>query len=37
MIIFKEKLNKINYLGLTLSMIALYLLSYQEIIEYFSS
>ena len=37
MIIFKEKLNKINYLGLTLSMIALYLLSYQEMIEYFSS
>jgi len=36
MIIFREKLSKINYLGLGLSVFALYLLSYQEIIEYFS-
>ena len=36
MIIFKEKLSKINFLGLGLSVLALFLLSYQEIIEYFS-
>ena len=35
MIIFRERLSKINYLGLGLSIIALFLLSYQEIIDYF--
>jgi len=37
MIIFREKLSGINYTGLVLSMLALYLLSYQEIIGYFSN
>ena len=37
MIIFREKLSKINYTGLVLSMLALYLLSYQEINGYFSN
>lgn len=35
MIIFKEKLSAINFLGLALSIIALFLLSHQEIIDYF--
>lgn len=35
MIIFKEKLSRINYFGLGLSILALYLLSHQEINEYF--
>lgn len=34
-IIFKERLSKINFLGLGLSILALYFLSYQEITEYF--
>ena len=37
MILFREQLSKINYLGLGLSVLALYLLSYQEIIQYFSN
>lgn len=37
MIIFKEKLSKINFIGLGLSVLALFLLSYHEIIEYFSA
>ena len=36
-IIFKEQLSKINFLGLGLSVLALFFLSYQEIIEYFSN
>ena len=35
MIIFKEHLSRINYLGLGLSILALYLLSHQEINDYF--
>ena len=35
MILFKERLSKINYLGLGLSVLALFLLSHQEILEYF--
>ncbi len=35
MLIFKERLSKLNFLGLGLSVLALFLLSYQEIIEYF--
>lgn len=35
MIIFKEKLSKINFVGLGLSVLALFFLSYQEIIKYF--
>lgn len=35
MIIFKEKLSKINFLGLGLSVVSLFFLSYQEIIAYF--
>jgi drug/metabolite transporter (DMT)-like permease len=35
MILFKERLSKLNFLGLGLSVLALFLLSYQEIIEYF--
>lgn len=34
-IIFREKLSKINVVGLALSVLALFLLSYQEIIAYF--
>lgn len=34
-IIFREKLSKINVVGLALSILALFLLSYQEIIAYF--
>jgi drug/metabolite transporter (DMT)-like permease len=34
-IIFHERLSKINVLGLALSVLALFLLSYQEIIAYF--
>ncbi len=37
MIIFRERLSKLNYTGLILSVLALYLLSYQEIIGYFSN
>lgn len=36
-ILFRERLSRINYLGLGLSVLALYLLSYQEIFEYFSN
>ncbi len=36
MILFKERLSKINFLGLGLSVIALFFLSYQEIIHYFT-
>lgn len=36
-LIFREKLSRINYLGLGLSILALFLLSHQEIIEYFIS
>lgn len=35
MILFKEKLSKINFIGLGLSVLALFFLSYQEIIKYF--
>jgi len=35
MIFFRERLSKINYLGLVLSVLALFLLSHQEIIDYF--
>lgn len=35
MLIFKERLSKLNFLGLGLSVLALFLLSHQEIIEYF--
>lgn len=35
MIIFREKLSKINFIGLGLAVIALFLLSYQEIIQFF--
>lgn len=35
MILFKEKLSKINFIGLALSVLALFFLSYQEIIKYF--
>lgn len=34
-IIFREKLSKVNVVGLALSVLALFLLSYQEIIAYF--
>lgn len=36
-IIFKERLSKINFLGLGLSVIALFFLSHQEIIKYFTN
>jgi hypothetical protein len=36
MILFREKLSKINIVGLGLSVIALFFLSYQEIIKYFA-
>ncbi len=36
MILYKEKLSKINFVGLGFSILALFLLSYQEIYEYFS-
>lgn len=35
MILFKEKLSKLNFLGLGISILALFLLSHQEIIHYF--
>lgn len=35
MLLFKEKLSKINFIGLGLSVLALFFLSYQEIIKYF--
>jgi drug/metabolite transporter (DMT)-like permease len=35
MLIFRERLSRINYLGLGLSILALFLLSHQEIIDYF--
>jgi len=35
MILFKERLSKTNYLGLGLSVLALFLLSYQEILDFF--
>jgi drug/metabolite transporter (DMT)-like permease len=35
MIIFKEKLSKINFVGLILAVLSLIFVSYQEIIEYF--
>jgi multidrug transporter EmrE-like cation transporter len=35
MLLFKERLSKLNFLGLGLSVLALFLLSHQEIIEYF--
>jgi len=35
--LFNEKFTKINLVGLGLSFVALFLLSYQEIIKYFSS
>jgi multidrug transporter EmrE-like cation transporter len=35
MIFFGERLSRINYLGLILSILALFLLSHQEIIDYF--
>ena len=35
-IIFRERLSKINFLGLGLSVLALFFLSHQEIIEYFT-
>jgi drug/metabolite transporter (DMT)-like permease len=35
MIFFCERLSRINYLGLILSILALFLLSHQEIIDYF--
>lgn len=34
-ILFKERLSKTNYLGLGLSVLALFLLSHQEILEFF--
>lgn len=34
MIVFKEKLSTINFIGLGLSAIALFFISYQDIIEY---
>ncbi|MDZ7607298.1 MAG: hypothetical protein U5K79_17335 [Cyclobacteriaceae bacterium] len=34
--LFNEKFTKINLVGLGLSFLALFLLSYQEIIHYFS-
>lgn len=37
MILFKEKLSKINFFGLGLSVLALFFLSYQEIIKYFTN
>lgn len=37
MLFFKERLSKLNFLGLGLSVLALFLLSHQEIIEYFKS
>ena len=36
-LIFKEKLYSINYIGFILSLLALFLLSYQEIISYIYS
>lgn len=36
MLLFRERLSKINFLGLGLSVLALFLLSYQEILDYFS-
>lgn len=36
MLIFKEKLSSTNFLGLGLSILALFLLSYQDIITFFS-
>ncbi len=36
MLIFKERLSKINFVGLTLAILALFLLSYQEVIDYFA-
>jgi drug/metabolite transporter (DMT)-like permease len=35
MILFREKLSKLNFLGLGISVLALFLLSHQEIIDYF--
>ena len=35
MLLFKEHLSKINFIGLTLAVLALFLLSYQEILSYF--
>jgi len=36
MVVFKEKLSTINFIGLGLSAIALFFISYQDIIEYFT-
>ncbi len=36
MVVFKEKLSTINFIGLGLSAIALFFISYQNIIEYFN-
>lgn len=35
MILFREKLSNLNFLGLGISVLALFLLSHQEIIDYF--
>jgi drug/metabolite transporter (DMT)-like permease len=37
MILFKEKLSKINFIGLTMAVLALFLLSYQDILDYFTA
>ena len=35
MLLFSERLSKTNFIGLALSVLALFLLSYQEVIAYF--
>jgi drug/metabolite transporter (DMT)-like permease len=37
MILFSERLSRTNFIGLALSVLALFLLSYQEVIAYFLS